>query len=190
MAFPHPQSRKDHHRKEDKPSCGGVVRKSFKRTIDITDYRNAKDDVIPTKNRTFGGVIHDRCDPPRFTTLEPPSAGQGIPPGLAGQESAAPEPAGRGKGPSGGAAPVVEIRPRAPGAQPHLTRALGCRSRSWAARRWIEELYLCVKHDDCRLVTGSQHSARNVKKGVGSDLGADLVLLARLDGRPACPLPL
>jgi len=33
MAFPHPQSRKDHYRKEDKPSCGGVVWKPFKRTI-------------------------------------------------------------------------------------------------------------------------------------------------------------
>ena len=56
MAFPHPQSRKDHYRKEDKPSCGGIVWKSFKRTIDITKYRNAKDDVNPAKNRTFGGI--------------------------------------------------------------------------------------------------------------------------------------
>jgi len=59
MAFPHPQSRKDHYRKEDKPSCGGIVWKSFKRTIDITKYRNAKDDVNPAKNRTFGGIFHD-----------------------------------------------------------------------------------------------------------------------------------
>src|SRR6266436_4228665 len=35
MAFPHPQSRKDHYRKEDIPSWGGIVRKFFKRTIDI-----------------------------------------------------------------------------------------------------------------------------------------------------------
>jgi hypothetical protein len=59
MAFPHPQSRKDHYRKEDEPSCGGVVGKSFKRTIDVTEYRNAKDDVDPAKNRTFGGIFHD-----------------------------------------------------------------------------------------------------------------------------------
>src|SRR5947208_5824878 len=69
VAFPHPQSRKDHYRKEDKPSCGGVVWKFFKRTINITEYRNAKDDVNPAKNRTFGILVHD---PPRFMTLEPP----------------------------------------------------------------------------------------------------------------------
>ena len=58
MAFPHPQSRKDHYRKEDKPNCGGVARKFFKRTIDITEYRNAKDEVNRAKNQTLG--IH-RC---------------------------------------------------------------------------------------------------------------------------------
>src|SRR3989442_9483023 len=60
VAFPHPQSRKDHYRKEDKPSCGGVVWKFFKRTINIAEYRNAKDDVNPAKNRTLGGSIHGR----------------------------------------------------------------------------------------------------------------------------------
>src|SRR5882672_9919910 len=74
MAFPHPQSRKDHYRKEDKPSCGGIVRKFFKRTIDIAEYRNGKDDVNPAKNRTLGGIFHDWCDPPRFTTFELPEA--------------------------------------------------------------------------------------------------------------------
>src|SRR5947208_13126479 len=69
VAFPHPQSRKDHYRKEDKPSYGGVVWKFFKRTINIAEYRNAKDDVNPAKNRTFGILVHD---PPRFMTLEPP----------------------------------------------------------------------------------------------------------------------
>ena len=60
MTFPHPQSRKDHYRKEDKPSCGGVVWNFFKWTINITEYRNAKDDdVNPAKNRTFGGNTHD-----------------------------------------------------------------------------------------------------------------------------------
>ncbi len=59
MAFPHPQSRKDHYRKEDKPSCGGVVWNFFKRTINITEYRNAKDDVNPAKNRPLGGIFHD-----------------------------------------------------------------------------------------------------------------------------------
>src|SRR5258708_31734349 len=74
MAFPHPQSRKDHYRKEDIPRWGGIVWKFFKRTINIPDYRNGKDDVNPAKNRTLGGIFHDWCDPPRFTTFEPPEA--------------------------------------------------------------------------------------------------------------------
>src|SRR5580700_9336752 len=41
MAFPHPQSRNGHYGKKDKPSSGGVGGKFFKRTIDITEYRNA-----------------------------------------------------------------------------------------------------------------------------------------------------
>ncbi len=56
MAFPHPQSRKDEDRNEDKPNSGGVVWYFFKRTINITDYRDAKDDVNPAKNRAFGGI--------------------------------------------------------------------------------------------------------------------------------------
>src|SRR3984893_17550824 len=60
MAFPHPQSRKDHYRKEDIPVWGGIARKFFKRTINITEYRNAKDDVNPAKNRALGGIIHGR----------------------------------------------------------------------------------------------------------------------------------
>ena len=59
MAFPHPKSRKDKHRNGDKPNNGSVVWKFCKRTINITDYRNAKDDVNRTKNRTFGGIFHD-----------------------------------------------------------------------------------------------------------------------------------
>ena len=60
MAFPHPQSRKNHYRKEDIPSWGSIVWKFFKRTINITEYRNAKDDVNPAKNRTLGDSIHGR----------------------------------------------------------------------------------------------------------------------------------
>jgi hypothetical protein len=58
MAFPHPQSRKDHYRNEDKPSSGSIVWNLVKWTIDITEYRNGKDDVNPAKNRTFGGLFH------------------------------------------------------------------------------------------------------------------------------------
>jgi len=62
MAFPHPQSRKNHDRKEDIPSWRGIAWKFFKRTIDITDDRNGKDEVNPSKNRPFGGFFHDEYD--------------------------------------------------------------------------------------------------------------------------------
>ena len=73
MALPHPQSRKNHYRKEDKPNSRGVIWNLFKRTINVADYRNGKDDVDPAKNRAFGGLIHDWCDPPRFVAIEPRS---------------------------------------------------------------------------------------------------------------------
>ena len=59
MAFPHPKSRKEHYRNDDKPNTGGVFWNFFKRTINIPKYRNAEDDVNPAKNRTFGGLFHD-----------------------------------------------------------------------------------------------------------------------------------
>jgi len=59
MAFPHPKSRKEHYRNDDKPNTGGVLWNFFKRTINITEYRNAKDDVNPAKNRTFAAIFHD-----------------------------------------------------------------------------------------------------------------------------------
>src|SRR2546427_5599295 len=71
MAFPHPKSRKDKCRNEDKPSSGGVVWNFIKRTINIAGYRNAKDDMNRAKNPTFCALAHD---PPRFRTFEPPSA--------------------------------------------------------------------------------------------------------------------
>lgn len=60
MALPHPQSRKDKYWNEDKPNSGGVVWNLFKRTVNITEYRNAKDEVNPAKNRTFDGIFHGR----------------------------------------------------------------------------------------------------------------------------------
>ena len=59
MAFPHPQSRQDEDRDRDKPNYGSVVRQVFKRTINISGYRNGKDDVNPAQNRAFGGIGHD-----------------------------------------------------------------------------------------------------------------------------------
>jgi hypothetical protein len=60
MALPHQKARKGNDRKGDVSNNRGVVWKFFKRAINITDYGNAKDDVNPAKNRTFGGIIHDR----------------------------------------------------------------------------------------------------------------------------------
>ena len=56
MALPHPQSRKDHYRKEDKPDKWCVLWQVFKRTLNITEYRDAKDDVNPAPNRTLSGI--------------------------------------------------------------------------------------------------------------------------------------
>src|SRR5262249_22513900 len=58
MALPHPQPRKGNYRSSHIPNNGGVVWKLFKRTIDVTDYRNGKDNVYPAKNRTFGGIAN------------------------------------------------------------------------------------------------------------------------------------
>jgi hypothetical protein len=53
MVFPHPKSRAKNYGKEDKPNSGRVVWNLFKRTIDIADYRSAKDNVNRAKNRTL-----------------------------------------------------------------------------------------------------------------------------------------
>ncbi len=59
MAFPHPQSRKDKYRNEDKPSSGSVVWNFVKRTINITEYGNAKDEVNRAKNQAFCALVHE-----------------------------------------------------------------------------------------------------------------------------------
>ena len=55
MTLPHPQSRNGDCRNGDEPNHRGVVWKFFKRTINITNYRNAEDEVNQTGNPTFGG---------------------------------------------------------------------------------------------------------------------------------------
>src|SRR5580693_3547028 len=99
MPFPHPQSRKDKYRNEDKPSSGGVVWNLVKRTVNVTDYRNAQDDVNPANNRTFGGITHvqvllcywffipnclaysafSRCQPPNCIASPPAMRPMGVP---------------------------------------------------------------------------------------------------------------
>ena len=62
MPFPHPQSGEDHYRDDDKASKRSVVRDLVKRTIDVAEYWDAKDDVNPAKNRSFGIGAHDGDD--------------------------------------------------------------------------------------------------------------------------------
>ena len=59
MTFPHPKSRKEHYWHEDKSSGRRVVWNLFERTINIAEYRNAKDDVNRAKDPTFGALVHD-----------------------------------------------------------------------------------------------------------------------------------
>ena len=58
--MPHPKSRQDDHRNGGKSNNGGVIGNLFERTINITDDRNAENQVNPAKNRTLGGIRHDR----------------------------------------------------------------------------------------------------------------------------------
>jgi len=59
VPFPHPKPRKDNYGNGDIPNHGRVIWNLFERTINITDYRDGKNDVNPAKNRPFSGVIHD-----------------------------------------------------------------------------------------------------------------------------------
>ncbi len=60
MAFPHPKSCQDNNRKGNKPNNWRVIREFFERTINVTGYRDGKDNVDPAENRAFGAVIHNR----------------------------------------------------------------------------------------------------------------------------------
>jgi hypothetical protein len=59
VPFPHPKPGKDNYGNGDIPNQGGVIWNLFERTINITDYRDGKNDVNPAKNRAFRDVIHD-----------------------------------------------------------------------------------------------------------------------------------
>lgn len=50
VAFPHPQAGKGHYWEEDISNSRSVIRYLVKRTIDVTDYGNADDEVRPAKN--------------------------------------------------------------------------------------------------------------------------------------------
>ena len=59
VAFPHPQSRKDHGRNEDVSRLEGVVREFVERAVDIAEDWNAKEEVNPAENCAGQASVHD-----------------------------------------------------------------------------------------------------------------------------------
>src|SRR5678815_1793219 len=55
MSFPHPQACKDKDGNEDKSNKRRIIRDLVKRTIDVTEYRDAEHKVNPAKK----GACHD-----------------------------------------------------------------------------------------------------------------------------------
>ena len=72
MACPHPESRKDKYRKEDKPNSRHVVWNFFKRTINITNYRNAKDEVTEFIDQTALNLFRDDTERLVEKAVRPP----------------------------------------------------------------------------------------------------------------------
>jgi len=71
MALPHPQSRNYYYRNENKPNNGGVLWNLFKRAVNITEYRNAENDVNPTKNHAYEALSHGHSNPPTTRSMLP-----------------------------------------------------------------------------------------------------------------------
>src|SRR6478609_6275516 len=63
MPFPHPQSHQDKYRNKNKPSGGCILGNFFKRAVNITEDRNAEDDVAPAANRALSALGHDDIPP-------------------------------------------------------------------------------------------------------------------------------
>jgi hypothetical protein len=59
MAFPHPQSRKDHDRHKETTSLESVTWKFVERTINVAQYWNAEDEMNAADNRTLRRIFHD-----------------------------------------------------------------------------------------------------------------------------------
>src|SRR5262249_20425320 len=73
VAFPHPQSRKNNYRNGYKPKNRGILGNLFKRSINVTDYGDAEDDVHRSKNQMYGGVIHELLLFGKFFNCQPGS---------------------------------------------------------------------------------------------------------------------
>ena len=78
MAPPHPQAGKDHYRDEDEPRTEGVAGELVKRTVNIPEYGDSKDEVDPAENRPRNASVHDICCVGGLghdvTPFEPPEA--------------------------------------------------------------------------------------------------------------------
>src|SRR5215469_3037848 len=61
VAFPHPEPGKENYGNEYRPNDRGVFWNLFKRTVNITEDRNAEDDVDPAKDPTCRAPVHDVC---------------------------------------------------------------------------------------------------------------------------------
>src|SRR5213080_4163680 len=73
MAFPHPKSRKDKCRNEDKPSSGGIVRDFFKRTINMSRYVSVNYDVKSFKISAFSAMVDYLTTFTTFATFVAPN---------------------------------------------------------------------------------------------------------------------
>jgi hypothetical protein len=51
MAFPHPQSRKDHDWYENIARLEGIVWQPLERTVNVTEDRNTEDEMNPAEDR-------------------------------------------------------------------------------------------------------------------------------------------
>src|SRR6185369_14954317 len=58
VPFPHPQTTCDNHWYGNVTYYWRIVWKLFKRTIDITNYRNSKDYMNPAENSTLRGTTY------------------------------------------------------------------------------------------------------------------------------------
>jgi hypothetical protein len=59
VSFPHPEAGQEHDRDDDITNTAGILWKVLKRAIDVSDNRNAEDNVNGAKDGTFGGGFHD-----------------------------------------------------------------------------------------------------------------------------------
>jgi hypothetical protein len=58
ITLPHPQTREQNNRKVEIPEKGNVLHGFLRRPINVSNYKQAKDDVNPPEDRSFGVGVH------------------------------------------------------------------------------------------------------------------------------------